>query len=141
MFSKTASALLALPMLATAHFLVTWPPARGFDDDNQPTFPCGGFNDANQTRTMWPMNGAPIQMDMHHTQSNVQILLGLGNNPGSAFNYVLRPTVAEQGPNNFCAGMVVANMAGMNITEGMNATIQVVTNGDPNGGLYQVSIE
>ena len=26
--------------------------------------------------------------------------------------------------------------SGMSITEGMNATIQVVTNGDPDGGLY-----
>jgi len=51
---------------------------------------------------------------------------------GSAFNTILRPTFKEQGLGSFC-------LTGLSIPssmDGMNATIQVVTNGDPFGGLY-----
>jgi hypothetical protein len=68
------------------------------------------------------------------------VLLALGNDPGSNFDYVLLPTFQEQGLPNFCIGAGALQFpAGLNITAGMNATIQVVTSGDPNGGLYNVS--
>ncbi|KAK8216068.1 hypothetical protein IWZ01DRAFT_539017 [Phyllosticta capitalensis] len=136
----SAPLVLLAPALASAHFLMDWPPARGFNDDKAGEYPCGGFDTPSSNRTMIPLNAPfPIQLDMHHTEANVQVLIGLGNDVGPAFNYVLRPLVRERGPNQFClGGMVVPAMLGnMNITDGMNATIQVVTNGDPDGGLYQ----
>jgi len=53
------------------------------------------------------------------------------------------PTLQETGPNNFCLGMVgvPTTIGGVAVTAGMNATIQVVTNGDGGGGLYNVSLE
>jgi hypothetical protein len=131
-------AFLALLPLTSAHFRLTWPPARGFADDKAGTFPCGGFDDVSSTRTAWPATGGPIQLDMHHTQTNVMVLLSLGSNPGVNYNITLRPTFAEEGLGDFCVGMVSVP-EGVNYTEGEAATLQVVTNGDPDGGLYQVS--
>ncbi|KAK0647540.1 hypothetical protein DIS24_g7638 [Lasiodiplodia hormozganensis] len=126
----------AFSALATAHFTLQWPTARGFDDDKEPNFPCGGFDSVSSNRTSFPLSGAPIQLKMGHTESNVQVLLAVGNDLGSAFNIELRPTFRERGPDLFCIGGLDIP-ASANLTAGMNATIQVVTNGDPNGGLYQ----
>ncbi|KAF2237913.1 hypothetical protein EV356DRAFT_363035 [Viridothelium virens] len=127
--------LLALLPLASAHFKLNYPAARGFDEDTLPTFPCGGQNNVSPNRTMWPVGG-PIQLDMGHISTNVQVLLGMGNDPGSNFDTILVPTFHVNGLNNFCLGMVDLP-SGLNMTDGMNATIQVVTNGDDGpGGLY-----
>lgn len=131
--------LSALLPLASAHFKLVYPAARGFDEDTLATFPCGGQNTVSSNRTMFPINGAPIQLNMGHTQTNLQVLLALGNDPGSNFNITLVPTFTEEGPQNFCIGAgAIQYPEGLNITDGMNATIQVVSNGDPSGGLYNV---
>ena len=133
----TSTLFLALLPLVSAHFKLTWPPARGFDEDTLSTFPCGGQNTVSPNRTSIPMSNFPIQLDMEHTSVHAQVLLAIGNDPGDNFDIVLVPTVAEQGPDNFCFGGVTLP-SGLNISEGTNATIQVVTNGDPSGGLYNV---
>ncbi|CAC9893335.1 unnamed protein product [Aureobasidium pullulans] len=73
-----------------------------------------GFDEDNLGQfPAFPITGAPIQLLMGHTSAK------------------------EKGPQNFCIGAGALQFpAGLNITEGMNATIQVVTNGDPSGGLY-----
>jgi hypothetical protein len=72
---------------------------------------------------------------MGHITANVEVLIGFGDNPGTAFNTVLRQTFTETGLGDFCmTGFSLPE--GLNVTEGTNATIQVVTNGDPDGGLY-----
>lgn len=133
--------LASLLPLASAHFKLTYPAARGFDEDILGTFPCGGQDTVSSNRTSWPITGAPIQLYMGHTSAKVQVLLGLGNDPGSNFNITLMPTFQEEGPDNFCingAAIHIPADALSLISEGTNATIQVVTNGDPNGGLYNV---
>ncbi|KAK6007614.1 hypothetical protein QM012_004428 [Aureobasidium pullulans] len=127
----------ALLPLASAHFKLIYPAARGFDEDNLVQFPCGGQNTISSNRTQFPITGAPIQLLMGHTSAKVQVLMALGNDPGINYNITLLPTFQEKGPQNFCIGAGALQFpAGLNITDGMNATIQVVTNGDPNGGLY-----
>ncbi|KAI4745616.1 hypothetical protein E4T50_04091 [Aureobasidium sp. EXF-12298] len=134
---KVQLLLGALLPLVSAHFKLVYPAARGFDEDILGTFPCGGQNTVSSNRTEFPITGAPIQLLMGHTSAKVQVLMALGNDPGSNFNITLLPTFQEQGPQNFCIGAGALQFpAGLNITAGMNATIQVVTNGDPNGGLY-----
>ena len=138
---KVQLLLGALLPLVSAHFKLVYPAARGFDEDILGTFPCGGQNTVSSNRTEFPISGAPIQLLMGHTAAKVQVLMALGNDPGSNFNITLLPTVQEQGPQNFCIGAGALQFpASLNITAGMNATIQVVTNGDPSGGLYNVSI-
>lgn len=71
---------------------------------------------------------------MGHIDANVAVYIGFGSDVGSAFNTVVRPTFTEQGLGAFC--MTGIEIPGGSAMDGMNATIQVVTNGDPNGGLY-----
>lgn len=131
--------LFLLTPLASAHFKLVYPAARGFDEDILGTFPCGGQNTVSSNRTLWPLSNAPIQLDMGHTSAKVQVLLALGNDPESNFNITLVPTFQEQGPQDFCIGGAAIHLPeGLNITDGTNATLQVITNGDPNGGLYNV---
>ncbi|CZT05642.1 uncharacterized protein RAG0_11624 [Rhynchosporium agropyri] len=133
--TSTTFALAALTSLATAHFNLDYPSARGLDEDKLTNFPCGGQDTVSAQRTMWPMTGGQIALTMGHIESNVEVLLAMGNSPGAAFNTVLRPTFSEQGLGSFCmTGFTVPD--GLKIMEGMNATIQVITNGDPDGGLY-----
>ncbi|KAH7418038.1 expression library immunization antigen 1 [Cadophora sp. MPI-SDFR-AT-0126] len=132
---STLLALSALTSLATAHFNLDYPAARGFDEDKLGTFPCGGQDTVSSTRTPFPLSNGQIALTMGHIDANVEVLIAVGNDPGSAFNTVLRPTFKEQGLGAFCmTGIEIPSS--LQITEGMNATIQVVTNGDPDGGLY-----
>lgn len=138
MISKTL-VLSLLPISAMAHFKMVWPSARGFDEANIVNFPCGGFNTASTSRTSVPLTGTfPIQLSMEHTSVKGAVYMAFGNDPQTAFSIQLRNTFQETGPDNFCIGGVTIP-SNLNITEGTNATIQVVTNGDPNGGLYQVN--
>jgi hypothetical protein len=135
MKTTTLTLLSALAASTTAHFNLDYPAARGFNEDLLVQFPCGSFNTPSSNRTLWPLTGGVIQLTMGHVQANVEVLLGLGSDPGSAFNTVLRQTFAEQGLGQFCmTGFTIPD--GVNVTDGMNATIQVITNGDPNGGLF-----
>lgn len=131
--------VLSLLPLALAHFTLDSPKARGFDDEKLGTFPCGGQDTVSDERTPFPLNGAPIQLTMEHDESAVQVLIGVGNNPGEAFNTVALQTIQEEGIGEFCLGSVLIP-ADLGLKEGDNATLQVVTNGDPTGGLYNVSL-
>ena len=129
------TALATLTTLASAHFNLKYPAVRGFDEDKLGTFPCGSFDTPSTNRTLWPLTGGEISLTMGHISSNVEVLIGFGNDVGSAFNTVLRQTFQEQGLGSFC--MTGFSMPeGLNVTDGTNATIQVQTNGDPSGGLY-----
>ncbi|KAN0119565.1 hypothetical protein V8E51_001773 [Hyaloscypha variabilis] len=111
MKSTTPLALAALTTLASAHFNLDYPAARGFDED---------------------IRGS-IALTMGHIDANVAVYIGFGDSVGSSFNTVIRPTFTEQGLGNFC--MTGIEIPGGSALEGMNATIQVVTNGDPDGGV------
>ncbi|MCJ1368690.1 hypothetical protein MMC16_007835 [Acarospora aff. strigata] len=127
--------LTALLPLVSAHFSLNYPSARAGAHDTQGDFPCGGQNTVSPNRTLWPTKGGPIQLKMGHVKSAVQVYLGLGNDVGSNFNVTLVPIFQEQGLGEFCMSDVTMP-SNLNIVDGQNATIQVVTNGDPTGGLY-----
>lgn len=81
---------------------------------------------------------------MEDESANIEVLIGFGNDIGDGFSTVLRKTFAENGKGSFCMkGFSVEGlgMGGWNVSEGMNATIQVVTGGEGGGGLYNVSLE
>ncbi|KAI4194523.1 MAG: hypothetical protein LQ346_003663 [Caloplaca aetnensis] len=124
-----------LTSLSSAHFTLDSPPARGFDDDALGTFPCGGQNSVANKRTPFPLSGGSIQLTMGHDRSAVQVLIALGNEATGAFNTVLVPTTQEEGIGQFCLSDVQIPES-LGVQDGDNATIQVVTNGDPTGGLY-----
>ncbi|EXJ85624.1 hypothetical protein A1O1_05990 [Capronia coronata CBS 617.96] len=134
MISQALLSLLALPLLTSAHFELNFPPSRGTDDEDQATFPCGGYGQS-QNRTLVSPTSIPVAMAFGHTENLVQILLAIGNDVGSSFNYEILPTISEMGPGDFCLP-AVSVPADLNITDGTNATIQVITNAHTGGGLY-----
>jgi hypothetical protein len=136
MLSNTVLALSFLP-LTLAHFNLNFPKTRGFNDDNEGNFPCGGFDDVSKERTDFPIGGGPIQLVMGHPQTNVAVYMAIGDNPGSGFSIVAKPQLMVEGLGNFCLGSVTIPKD-LNVTAGTKATIQVVTNAHGSGGLYQV---
>ena len=137
MLSHTLTAL-SLLAVTSAHFQLNFPKARGFSEDSESTFPCGGFNNVQQQRTNFPISGGPIQVNFEHAQTNIAVYMAIGDSPGSSFNIVAKQQLMVQGLGGFCLGSVSVP-AGMNVSEGTTATIQVVTNNEDGGGLYQVS--
>lgn len=129
---------VCLVPLASAHFELDYPAGRGTNTRNQATFPCGGYPVSNN-RTEWPVAGGPVALSLGHAHSRVQVLLAMGNDPGSNFNVVLVPTIQEEGPGEFCLPNVQVP-ANLGVTDGQNATIQVITDSESSGGLYNVSV-
>ena len=138
MLSNSILTLAFLP-LSLAHFQLKFPAARGFTDDTEGNFPCGGFNDVQQQPTDFPIGGGPIQLHMEHPQTNVAVYMAIGDNPGDGFSIVAQQQLQVSGLGDFCLGSV-AVPAGLNVSDGTKASIQVVTNNHEAGGLYQVSL-
>ncbi|GFF24438.1 uncharacterized protein AFUA_6G02800 [Aspergillus udagawae] len=131
--------LLSFAPIVAAHFHLQYPTSRGFDEDTMSTFPCGGVaQSSNRTQVSISSGSFPVALRMGHDQTAVEVLLSLGNDPGTNFNITLHPTFRLEGLGEFCLPHVVfdESVLGTNITDGMNATLQVQSNGDPSGGLY-----
>ncbi|KAF2453213.1 hypothetical protein BDY21DRAFT_310987 [Lineolata rhizophorae] len=127
--------LLLAPLLASAHFHITYPGSRGFSEEDIFDYPCGGFPSPMAERVPFPLSGGPIQIDNEHTESLLQVTMALGNDPsGDDFVFDVVPTVQEYGPAEFCFGDVRAP-ADVAVRAGENATFQVITSGHE-GGLY-----
>src|SRR3954469_21848225 len=104
----------AFAALASTHFTLDYPKVRDFDEDKLTQFPCGSFNTPSANRTLWPLSGGSILLNMGHVSSKVEVLIGFGNDPGSAFNTVLRQTFQETGFDAFC-------MTGFTLPSGVDA--------------------
>jgi nascent polypeptide-associated complex subunit beta len=139
MLSNSVIALSFLP-LTFAHFQLNFPASRGFTDDTQGNFPCGGFDNVQQQRTDFPISGGPIQLHMEHPQTNVAVYMAIGDNPGDGFSIVAHQQLQVSGLGDFCLGFVAVPQ-GLNVSDGTKASIQVVTNNHEAGGLYQVSLQ
>jgi hypothetical protein len=61
--------LTVLPVLPVfAHYTLDYPPTTGFDEDQEPNPPCGGFNPDPKNLTAWPLSGGQIAIDSHHPE-------------------------------------------------------------------------
>ncbi|EAW08822.1 putative GPI anchored protein [Aspergillus clavatus NRRL 1] len=130
--------LLSLAPLAAAHFKLEYPASRGRNEDTMANYPCGGMAQSSN-RTQIPLSGSfPVAVTLGHAQTALEVLLALGSNPGDNFNITLHQTFRVEGLGAFCLPDIVfdESVLGVNITDGMNATLQVQSNGDPTGGLY-----
>ena len=132
-------ALSAALVPVSAHFKLNYPAVRGDNEDDLVKGPCGGFDTPSSDRTPVSTSSLAVDLEMGHDQSAIQVLLGLGNNPGNNFNITLLPTFRQEVLGEFCLPEIPIP-SGLGIMDGMNATLQVVTNGDPTGGLYNVSV-
>ncbi|KAB8231938.1 hypothetical protein ETB97_004825 [Aspergillus alliaceus] len=131
--------LASLAPLVSAHFKLNYPTSRGSSEDKMNQFPCGGMSQSSE-RTKISLSGGdfPVALTMGHAQTAVEVLLALGNDPGTNYNITLHPTFRVEGLGSFCLPNVTfeESVVGVKLTEGMNATLQVQSNGDPSGGLY-----
>ena len=114
-----------------------YPAPRSDEDETEDTGPCGGFP-VSDKRTPVSMTSFPVALEMGHDRNVVQMLLGLGNDPGNNFNITLEKTFQQQGEGDFCLPNVQVP-TGLNVVDGTNGTLQVVTDGEGGGGLYIVS--
>lgn len=92
-------------------------------------------------RTVWPLTGGSLNLALHHPATPyIFVNLGLGSNVTTNFNISLigAPSpINETGNGTFCLPRIVIP-AGL-VTDGMNASIQVVTIGERGSALYNVS--
>lgn len=130
--------LAQLSQLVSAHFVIQYPEPRGFNEEKQPQWPCGGLNNVSPARAEFPLSGGPIQIRSTHTQELLEVLVAVGNKPGTSFNTVVVPTFMKMAPGQTCFGDVTLPSS-LNVTEGTNATFQVISGAD-DGALYGVSV-
>lgn len=135
--------LASLVPLVAAHFKHDYPTSRGENEDTMTTFPCGGLSPSLERTKVSLSNGTlPVAVTMGHAHTAYEVLLSLGSDPGTNFNITLVPTFGAQGLGSLCLPDVAfdEDMVGVKLTDGMNATLQVQSNGDPTGGLYAVCL-
>ncbi|GAA6028940.1 hypothetical protein JCM8097_001516 [Rhodosporidiobolus ruineniae] len=146
-FSALA-ALAALPLLASAHFILDYPTTRGFDEDLEPQF-CGGFNSTSSTRVPFPLSGsAPVTIGSHHPSADVAILISFDENPTSFADFnetssgqsygLLKDFGTITGTGDFCFNVDIASLGVTGLQNGSVATLQVEYNGG-DGILLQCS--
>ncbi|KAF1796023.1 hypothetical protein V8B55DRAFT_1371392 [Mucor lusitanicus] len=130
----------ALVQTVLAHYTVTYPSSRGFDETKEPTAPCGGFDSVSTTRTPFPLKGGFVEIDSGHTAYSYVINLLVENAPttadfSNATANVQVATGSRSYPQAACLSLddLTKNSAAK---AGANATIQVVYNGG-DGELYQ----
>ena len=78
-------------------------------------------------------------LDLHHPWTYVFVNLGLGENVTN-FNYTLTPDFWNVTGNGTLCVPTLPLPADLNIADGTEASIQVVTVGDTGSGLYNVSV-
>lgn len=135
----------ALATTASAHFGLDYPVWRDNTlgtghNYSQWTYPCAGVpaDIPNGNRTDWPLKGGSVVLDLHHDWTYVFINLGLGANV-SNFNYTLTPEFWNAtGKGTLCVPSLQLP-ANLNVTDGTQASIQVITVGASGAGLYNVS--
>lgn len=148
---KTIALASILPLQALAHFSLEYPPWRadslsGTNETiSQWAYPCANIQpmqNASQSRTPWPLTGGSLKLDLHHPWSYLFVNLGFGAEVTN-FNVSLNPDggalLNETGNGTFCWNKLPVpgmDVLGLEITDGLEASIQVVTVGDSGSALY-----
>ncbi|MCJ1466567.1 hypothetical protein MMC07_005187 [Pseudocyphellaria aurata] len=126
--------------LAAAHFAINYPYWRGdsFQDPaSQWLRPCANVNqtESNTNRTLWPLTGGSLLLNVHHLWAFTYVNLGLGGDNTTVFNISLVPGFNQTGNGTFCFPTVTLP-ASLGVTEGTNASIQVIQIGELGSSLY-----
>ena len=150
----TITAILTA-QLASAHFRLLAPPTIGLDDDEQGSFPCGGYmpslTASDETSISdFHIDGEPISVYLGHSSAN-WLFRGVAltsDTPYNASDYAssnssawnpsnfeqLYPIIKQINPEYFCIPTVRARGDWV----GEKGIISVISNG-PDGLMYQVS--
>jgi len=137
MLVKAIVAATAFIQVVQAHFAIQYPPWRAdsFDDPyNQNLRPCAGVNSSGN-RTAWPLDGGSVALELHHPWDYVFINLGIDNGVIN-FNISLTPNLFNNTGNGTLCLPKIQVPASLNIQDGQNASIQVVTVNNRGNALY-----
>ncbi|KAJ3005653.1 hypothetical protein HKX48_000563 [Thoreauomyces humboldtii] len=136
----SALLFLALVAFASAHFQLVNPTTRFFDDDQEPSAPCGGDNVVSTTRQSFPISNGAIQYNSFHTQSTAAFFFVTGASPDFTTNATRHQISPDTTLNSIGPGQsaVIDLSTIANVTVGSVGTLQVIFNGG-DGFLYQCS--
>ncbi|TVY78549.1 hypothetical protein LSUE1_G005642 [Lachnellula suecica] len=148
MFSRIITSVFILASFTSAHFSIEYPEMRGDSfaaGASQYIYPYPtselislGAN-VNQTaatnRTVWPLTGGSLNLDLHHPWSYIFINLGLGTDY-PIFNISLTGQFLNETGNGTLCLPQLALPAEISPSDGSNASIQVVTLGQTGSALY-----
>lgn len=130
-----ALALLALLPSTFAHFVLNYPVSLGFDDDNEGTGPCGGFDVTfNATRdSNVTVGGFATTSRTTHPQADWQFRVTTSTSEPYNWTNIV-PVVQQYGLGDFC----LQNLTLPESYVGQRGVIQVIQSA-VDGNLYQVS--
>ncbi|GLB36371.1 putative GPI anchored protein [Lyophyllum shimeji] len=126
-----------------AHFRLLYPEPRGvFVADNEPKF-CGGYNNAVNNRSTFPLSGGFFSIRSGHPGWTAGVIISTVQNPTSFDNFssqgeqqIVSPYAKQENAGTFCIPLNISNANIDGVKEGANVTIQVVFAGG-DGNLYQ----
>ncbi|KAK6356355.1 hypothetical protein TWF718_000716 [Orbilia javanica] len=137
MLVKTLVAAATLATAVQAHYSIDYPTWRAdsFEEPyDQWLRPCAGAN-TTQNRTTWPLDGGSLVLGLHHAFDYIFVNLGLGSEV-TTFNISLTPNFLNNTGNGTLCIPKIPIPAGIEIRDGQDASIQVVTVGKSGSALY-----
>ncbi|KAG7099453.1 hypothetical protein E1B28_001304 [Marasmius oreades] len=144
-FTPFAFLLAFCTSAVRAHFRLQFPDPRGaFVAQKEIDF-CGGYTDAVNNRTAFPLSGGMISISSGHENFVVGVLLSTSQNANTweAFNnaggqqQLVRNYARQPSAGTFCIPLDLNSTGIAGVQEGTNVTIQIVYLGG-DGNLYQV---
>ena len=128
---RSAWALLALVAGVHGHYTLDYPFTAGFDEDNEPNAPCGGFDPTATNLTGWPLSGGQIAIDSHHPEMTLLFraqLMGSDSWVNLSDGFLLMTGLGE---------LCINARSVSSKWNGMAGVVQVIGQ-PPDGTLYQV---
>jgi hypothetical protein len=89
-------------------------------------------------RTEWPVDGGSLVFKPHHPWAYTFVSLGLGGDNTTNFNITLVEGFNQTGNGTFCFPKI-SLPADLSVTDGTNASIQVVQVNERGSALFNVS--
>ncbi|KAF8078385.1 hypothetical protein FPV67DRAFT_1465086 [Lyophyllum atratum] len=134
---------LALLSSVNAHFRLLYPEPRGvFVADNEPGF-CGGYNNAANSRSTFPLSGGFFTIKTGHPGWTAGVIISTLQNPTSFDNFskegkqqIVGPYAKSDLAGTLCVPLNISANGVDGVKDGANVTIQIVFAGG-DGNLYQ----
>ncbi|KAI7221063.1 hypothetical protein KC333_g1983 [Hortaea werneckii] len=125
-------AALAFACTSSAHFILQWPPTAGFDDDGEPTGPCGGVDvTVDETAPEVQVDRFAVQIQNGHPAG--EWLFRATTDTEAPYNWTsIVPIVSTAGVGEFCLDSLSAPSS----FQGKAGIIQVIDKA-VDGMLYQ----
>lgn len=134
-----AITLITMQSMALAHFTLTYPTSRGFEESKEPLAPCGGFDTPSAQRIQLPLKSAFVQIDSGHTAYSFVVNALAKNDPINPDFISSNLVQVAQGGRTYPQAACLPLTFNDSFKPNTNVTIQVAYNGG-DGSLYQVKM-